>query len=124
MTIEDCYRQLGGDYSEVLKRMMSRKLVKKFIGRFLEDDSFEKLCTGISENNREEAFRAAHTLKGICLNLGFDMLSVSTGTLVEVLRPEGEGIPEEAAPMLEEVRKDFVKTTDAIRLFLETDTEE
>ena len=47
MTIEDCYRQLGGDYSEVLKRMMSRKLVKKFIGRFLEDDSFEKLCTGI-----------------------------------------------------------------------------
>ena len=63
MTIEDCYRQLGGDYSEVLKRMMSRKLVKKFIGRFLEDDSFEKLCTGISENNREEAFRAAHTLK-------------------------------------------------------------
>ncbi len=64
MTIQECYQKIGGDYEAVLKRLMSPNLVRKFIGKFLEDDSYQKLCEEMDAGNREEAFRAAHTLKG------------------------------------------------------------
>ena len=40
MTISECYEKLGGDYADVCTRLPSDRLVAKFIGRFLEDDSF------------------------------------------------------------------------------------
>lgn len=40
----------------------------------------------MSEKDYGEAFRMAHTLKGICLNLIFDRLSKSLSELTEALR--------------------------------------
>ena len=119
MTIQECYQKLGGDFTQVQKRLPSVSLVKRFITKFLEDGSFSDLCQAVREARREEAFRAAHTLKGVSANLGFDRLSVSVGRLTELLRPETDRIPEGCAPLLEEVKRDYELTASTIRAYLD-----
>ena len=121
MTIQECYQQLGGDFTNIETRLPSISLVTKFITKFLNDSSFSELCQALERGQREEAFRAAHTLKGVCANLCFDRLGASAGRLTEVLRREGSGIPEGAAPLLEEVRRDYGLTVDAIRAHLDAE---
>ena len=41
----------------------------------------------MEEQNAENAFRAAHTLKGICLNLGLDRLCIASACLTEKSTP-------------------------------------
>ena len=120
MTIQECYQALGGSYDDLVKRLLNASLVKRFIAKFLQDDSFEKLSASIRDGRREEAFRAAHTLKGVCQNLGFGKLSASTEKLTELLRPQTEEFPAGAAALLEEVTRDYAETTEAIRAYLET----
>ena len=119
MTIEECYQQLGGDYAALKKRLPSDSLIKRFITKFLDDRSFPDLCHAIQEGQREEAFRAAHTLKGVCTNLGFDQLGASASKLTELLRPVGSGIPEEAVFMMNAVKHDYEMTVSAIRTCLD-----
>ena len=121
MTIQECYQQLGGDFTNIETRLPSISLVTKFITKFLNDSSFSELCQALERGQREEAFRAAHTLKGVCANLCFDRLGASAGRLTELLRPEGSGIPEGAAPLLAEVRRDYGLTVDAIRAHLDAE---
>lgn len=74
MTIQECYTKMGADYAPVLQRLGSERIVTKFALRFLEDKTFSGLCDALDAHDAEEAFRMAHTLKGICLNLGFEPL--------------------------------------------------
>lgn len=118
MTIEQCYQTLGGSFAEVSMRLPSARLVEKFIEKFLADGSFDALCAQMSSGSRVDAFRAAHTLKGVCANLGFGRLLSSTSRLTEMLRPEGSAIPAEAGPLMDEVREDYRVTVEAIRAYL------
>lgn len=118
MTIEECYQEMGGNYAEVSARLPSLRLIEKFIGRFLEDKSFETLCRQIESGDRQEAFRAAHTLKGVCANLSFTRLLGSAARLTEELRPEASTIPDAAAGLMEDVRRDYQVTVAAIRRYL------
>ena len=70
MTVKECYEQMGADYEGVLGRLRSEVLIKKFAKKFLDDGSFRSLKDNLVQKNGEEAFRAAHTLKGVCQNLG------------------------------------------------------
>ena len=70
MTIQECYKKMGADYEDVLKRLYSEGMIRKFARMFLDDDSYPKLERSLKEENVEEAYRAAHTLKGVCQNLG------------------------------------------------------
>ena len=119
MTIHACYQQLGGDFAAVETRLRSVGLITKFITRFLDDGSFSQLCRAMENGRREEAFRAAHTLKGVCANLSFDRLSASAGQLAELLRPEINGIPEGAVLILDGVKHDYTLTVSAIRAYLD-----
>lgn len=119
MTLEECYQELGGNYAEVSTRLPSPNMIKRFTGLFLEDKSFETLCRELEEGNRAEAFRAAHTLKGVCANLSFTQLMKSAGELTEVLRPAADTIPDTAAALMEDVRWDYKRTVDAIRRYRE-----
>ena len=120
MTIQECYRELGGDFAQVEKRLPSVSLVKRFITKFLDDGSFSELCHAMEQGQRENAFRAAHTLKGVSANLGFDRLQAAVGELTELLRPETGNIPEGAAPLLEAVRREYELTAGAIRAYLDS----
>lgn len=86
MTVRECYEKIGSDFDKVLGRMGSEALVKRFAVKFLEDKSFEELTESLKEKDGEDAFRAAHTLKGICANLGLDRLYEADCELTEKLR--------------------------------------
>ena len=86
MTLQECYAALGGDYDEVIGRLRSERMVQKFVLRFLDDKSYELLCGAMESGNYEEAFRAAHTIKGVCQNLAFTRLFESSNQLSEALR--------------------------------------
>ena len=111
MTLRDCYDRLGGDYDEVISRLRSERLVQKFVIKFLDDGSYDTLVRAVAEKNREEAFRAAHTIKGMCQNLSFTKLGRSADELTEALRNEwNDGAP----ALLEAVSEDYRRVSAAI----------
>lgn len=113
MELRDCYERLGGDWDEVLGRLRTEARVEKFLRLFLEDESFGLLLRALEGGDRDGAFRAAHTLKGICQNLSFTRLYRSSAALTEALRGGGEG---DVAGLLRQVREDYRQTAGAIRL--------
>ena len=116
MTLQECYTALGGDYDEVLGRLRSEKMIQKFVLRFLEDKSYDLLCASMESGNYEEAFRAAHTIKGVCQNLSFTLLGRSSSALSEALR---HGYTPEADDLAEQVKAEYRQTAQAIRAFQE-----
>ena len=121
MTIQECYQSLGGNYAEVQQRLPSDRLIKRFITKFLDDESFAQLTQAMSSGQREPAFRAAHTLKGVCANLSFTRLLTSASALTELLRQESDTIPESAAAAMADVTRDYSQTVNAIRTYLESE---
>ena len=118
MTLKECYAALGGDYDEALGRLRSERLVQKFVLKFLNDGSYDLLCASLEAGSREEAFRAAHTIKGVCANLAFNTLLESSEALTEALRDGKPAQPGEEA-LLAKVKEDYQRTAQAIRTFQE-----
>lgn len=115
MTIQECYAALGGDYEEVLNRLYSEALVRKFVGKFSSDPSFRLLNDSLKAGNYEEAFRAAHTLKGVSQNLSFTKLYQSSHEITEALRTANYDL---ALQLLPRVEADYASTCAAIQVFL------
>lgn len=115
MTLKECYAAMGGNYDDAIARLRSEKLVQKFVLKFLNDDSFRLLNEAVAAGNYEEAFRAAHTIKGVCQNLSFERLQNSSALLTEALR-EGNW-NDHMQELLDAVRADYLTTADAIRAF-------
>lgn len=116
MTMQDCYAVLGGDYSDVFARFQSDRLVQKFVLKYPDDRSFDLLCSAMEKKDYEEAFRAAHTIKGMCQNLSFTKLLNSSSQLSDALR---NGRISDAYRLMEQVKKDHLAAISAIKTFRE-----
>ena len=114
MTLQECYTAMGGNYEDAIGRLRSERLVRKFVLKFLDDGSYDLLCRSLEEQNYSEAFRAAHTIKGVCQNLAIDRLQSSSSRLCESLR---NGYTPEADALAEEVTADYRQTVSAIQTF-------
>ena len=114
MTLKECYTAMGGDYEDVLGRLRSERLVQKFVLKFLDDGCFDTLCRSLESGAQEEAFRAAHTIKGMCQNLSFTELEKSSSLMTEALRC---GDMAGARELLERLSRDNERTVEAIRAF-------
>ncbi|MDE6520338.1 MAG: Hpt domain-containing protein [Ruminococcus sp.] len=112
MTLKECYTALEGNYEDVISRLMTEKLVNKFVLKFLNDGSYELLVNSLKDNNIDESFRAAHTLKGVCQNLGFTKLYESSHTMTELLRNKDVA---KANDFLPKVEADYLQTVSAIK---------
>ena len=88
MSLKECYDKMGADYEDVLSRLRSEVLVRKFALKFLDDDSYANLKAAMESGNAPEAFRGAHTLKGVAVNLGFSALYNVSSALTEKLRSQ------------------------------------
>ena len=77
MNIYEIYALAGENATDVVNRFGSEVVVEKFALRFLDDPSYENLVSALSSGDTQAAFRAAHTLKGIAANLGFNNLYVA-----------------------------------------------
>lgn len=93
MTLEQCYRQLHGDYADVRRRLMTDRLVDKFVRKFTADPTMQQLRKAINLADHEGAFVAAHTLKGVAGNLSFTELQQAASCLTEQLR-DGQQAPD------------------------------
>ena len=78
MNLKELYACCGGDFDTVMDIWRSDERVARFLGRFLEDGSYANFHKFLDAGNLPEAFRAVHTLKGVCLNLCLTRLSEST----------------------------------------------
>ena len=115
MTLQEFYTVTGGNYEDALGRLHSERLVQKFVLKFLNDDSYSLLCRSLEEQ-MEEAFRAAHTLKGVCMNLGFERLLHSSSMLTESLR---NGVGENMTELFQQVQQDYEQIIAALKQFKE-----
>lgn len=78
---------VGVDVEDALSRFMeNEELFLKFLGKFLSDDNYNVLLNEIKEQNYEEAFKAAHTLKGVTSNLSIISMYQPLVSIVENLR--------------------------------------
>ena len=86
MTIKQCYQAMGADFEEISQRIPSEAMIRKFAVKFPEDKSFAELTKALEQGDVVTAFRAAHTIKGLCLTLGFSHLTAPASELTELLR--------------------------------------
>ena len=115
MTIEECYHRMHADYEDVLRRMGKVERVERFLLKLPQDNSFAALCDAMAQRNAKDAFRAAHSLKGICANLGLSGLYRSSSVLSDALR--GEIWEESCVPLFEQVKAEYENTLVCIRAF-------
>ena len=111
---------MGADYEDVLSRLRSEVLVRKFALKFLDDDSYANLKAAMESGNAPEAFRGAHTLKGVAQNLGFGPLYKAAAEVTESLRPSetSSGDMEKAAKLMPAVDEEYARTIAAIKELL------
>lgn len=88
MDIRELYVKIGANFEDVLGRLMKDSLVEKFALMYLKDTSYETLMAAVQSGNISDSFRAAHSLKGVSANLGFEELCKAASNLTEQLRPQ------------------------------------
>lgn len=114
MTIRECYQRMDGDFDEALRRLQTENLIKRIAVKFLRDESFAQLENALNADDVQEAFRAAHTLKGVSANLSFTRLNRSSAAITELLRSEDLAAAKASFP---EVAADYRLTAEALRAF-------
>ena len=114
MTLEECYNAFGGNYRDVLSRLLKEERVSKFLKAFPSQDVITPIQNALDAKDYKNAFLAAHSLKGICATLSISRLYKSSSDLTESIR---DGIvKEDPLPLFEKVKKDFKDTCDKIAL--------
>lgn len=112
MTLEAFYNEIGSNYKAALTRMgNSEKMLGKFVRKFTNDKTAGELIATFESGDYATAFRMAHTLKGLCANLGLDKLQKSAAELTESLR---NGVSENSAELFGQVRADYDMTINAL----------
>lgn len=101
MKLGEFYEKMGADLGEILGRIPSERMIRKFIGKYPQDPSFDQLSQAVEARDWQRAFREAHTLKGVAANLGFEELRQAASDLTEQLRG---GVPLRDYQLLEQVR--------------------
>ena len=109
--IKQLYENIKGNYDEAISRMRDDERIKKYLKYFLMDESFKQLELALDSNNCEEAFKAAHTLKGVSQNMAFTDFSDSVVTITEELR---SGKLDDALKFFPEVSKKYKIVIDEI----------
>ncbi len=93
MNLTEFYKEVGGNYEEVLGRLPSADMVNRFVHKFVNDPSYGDLKKALADADFQTAFRAAHSIKGTAATLGLDALASAASELTEALRHTAEMPP-------------------------------
>ena len=104
---------VGIDVNDLMERLMGNMtLISRFFKRFPDDASYERMVAGIEKGDVEEAFRGAHSLKGVCANLSMKRFLTVLNPLVDKLR---EGQLDGVLVMLSSVDEEYRKVVTMIQ---------
>lgn len=107
-TLREDLLAIGVDYDKALERFLGKPdFYQEFLYQFPDDPQLDTLLSAIKAQDVKKAFKAAHTLKGLCGNLGLNNLLKPIVPLVEILRKDSfDGIE----PLLDELVTQHQKT--------------
>ena len=93
----------GMDVDEALGRFMNlEEMLEKYLLRFPQDPNFSKLKRALEHRRSEEAYEAAHALKGVAGNLSMKRLFEAASGMVEQLRGDDLAGAADRLPELEQ----------------------
>ena len=116
MTVVEFYQAIRGDYDGVMSRLMKQERILKYVGKFFGGTGLAELDKALAEQRWPDAFREAHSMKGMALNLGFSVLAASSSELCEALR-SGEPVGD-IPTMRDAVARDYAATEAAAKELL------
>lgn len=121
MSLEIAYAAMGGDLETVRGRLLTDERIEKFAKIFLQDTSMQTLESALEAGDLPEAYRGAHTLKGVSRDLGFTPLFEAAAALSDALRLDDAGVRPrvEAVPeLMPAVRAAYALVVDSIAIHL------
>lgn len=118
MTLEALYQEIEGNYRSMAQRLRTEERIKKFVLLFLKDRSYQAFLEAWEQEDGEAAFRAVHTLKGVCMNLSFDSLYHVSSEMTEYLRVNDRG---RAAELLPDLSACYEKHFQAISAYADSE---
>lgn len=102
----------GIQVEDAIERFMGdEEMFERFLHKFMQGSTYTRLCTAIWEKDGENAFRAAHTLKGIAGNLSMRRLFLALEPLVEALRGRDMTRAKELMPTVEQAYSALLEQT-------------
>ncbi len=113
ISMREAYEKIGADYDGASVRLMGEEMLARFALKFLDDESMDKLEAAMAAGDAKEAFMAAHTLKGVSQNLGFDNLYESAVVVTEALR--GADAVDGAREGMHALQQQYAATMSALR---------
>lgn len=116
MNLQELYRLVDGNYEDFISRIQKEERAEKYFRYFLKENHYEELLEAIEQEDIETAFRAVHTLKGICANLSLPKLLKALSELTELLR-EAKDV-QDARRKLPEVTRIYMDTVANIQEYL------
>jgi len=87
MTLEELYRDIGGDYAQALRVLRMDKLIDKHVRKFVQNGVPEALLAAGERMDPTQLFESAHAVKGVCGNLGLVRLAEAASEITEEYRP-------------------------------------
>lgn len=87
MTVRELYDAIGGNYDEALNRMMNEGIITRFVLRFLENDTYDKLKEAVANKDDKAIFETSHALKGVTATLAFTPMAQISGVITDSTRP-------------------------------------
>lgn len=98
------------DVEGALERLSNdMDMYKMILTAFPEDSTMSELKEALKEKNWDEAFTAAHALKGLAGNLGFTGLFYALGELVIIIRAGKVNDMEESFNSVQEFYDDIIQ---------------
>lgn len=113
ISMREAYEKIGADYTGACVRLMGEDMLSRFALKFLDDDSMDRLEAAMAAGDVKNAFMAAHTLKGVSQNLGFDNLYEPAVVVTEALR--GADAVDGAREGMHALQQQYAATMSALR---------
>lgn len=122
MNVEECYAKIGGCYAAAARLFKTDERIIKYFKIMQKDTNLDALCKALEQNDYETAFCAAHTLKGLALNMQFTALADEVSALTEQLRPREANA--NIIPLLSKTKQTYQTTLSFIETCLKSTTAE
>lgn len=86
MTLQDYFKNVGGNYSDIFERLASDDRIFRFLNKFFDADDINLLESAWNEQDGEKIFQYSHRMKGGAINIDLKNLYSYASELTEAYR--------------------------------------